>query len=115
MSSLQSSANHFLASLSSHDGELIKPHLRPLELPNAMIFYKEEDTITQLYFPESGVVSLTVGFTNGQFVEAGMIGRNGVVGVAAALDGGIAINQAISPGLRRRTSHRCQRDPRFGL
>lgn len=96
MSSLQSSGNHFLASLSSHDGELIKPHLRPLELPNAMIFYKEEDTISQLYFPESGVVSLTVGFTNGQFVEAGMFGRNGVIGVAAALDGTIAINQAIS-------------------
>jgi CRP-like cAMP-binding protein len=72
------------------------PHLHHLELPNEMILYKQEDTIAQLYFPESGVVSLTVGFTNGQFVEAGMLGRNSVIGAAAALNGGIAINQAIS-------------------
>ena len=96
MISLATSPNHFLASLSARDRELIMPHLHPVELPREAIFYKAEDTISRLYFPESGVVSLVVGFTNGQFVEAGMFGRNGVIGVGAALDGEVALNQAVS-------------------
>jgi CRP-like cAMP-binding protein len=90
MTSQLNSANHFLASLSAHDSELIKPHLHPMELPHEAILYKAEDTISRLYFPHSGVVSLIVGFANGQFVEAGMLGRNSVIGTGAALDGGVA-------------------------
>jgi hypothetical protein len=33
--------------------------------------------------------------SSGQFVESGMLGRNGVIGAAAALDGPIALNTAI--------------------
>jgi CRP-like cAMP-binding protein len=95
MAPLANSANHFLASLSAHDGELMKPHLHPFELPHEGILYKADDTISRLYFPQSGVVSLVVGFANGQFVEAGMFGRNSVICPGAALDGGIALNQAI--------------------
>jgi CRP-like cAMP-binding protein len=92
---LANSVNHFLASLSAQDRELIKPHVQPLELPSGTILHKAEDTITRLYFPDSGVVSLVVGFSNGQFVEAGMFGRNTVIGVGAALDGAVSLNQAI--------------------
>jgi CRP-like cAMP-binding protein len=95
MTAQPNSANHFLASLSARDSELIGPHLHPLELPREAILYKAEDTIGRLYFPHSGVVSLVVGFANGQFVEAGMFGRNSVIGAGAALDGGVALNQAI--------------------
>jgi CRP-like cAMP-binding protein len=96
MVALETSPNHFLASLSAHDRELITPHLHPMELPHEAVFYKAEDMISQLYFPEGGVVSLVVGFANGQFVESGMFGRNGVIGVGAALDGNVALNQATS-------------------
>ncbi len=89
------SPNHFLASLSAHDSELIRPHLYPMELPRGAIFYRAEDIISRLYFPHSGVGSLVVGFDNGQFVEAGMFGRNSVIGVSAALDGAASLNQAI--------------------
>src|SRR5690242_15834368 len=96
MVSITHSANHFLGSLSAQDRELITPHLHPMELPHEAVFYKAEDMISQLYFPEGGVVSLVVGFANGQFVESGMFGRNGVIGVGAALDGDVALNQATS-------------------
>ena len=91
------SPNHFLASLSAHDSELIRPHLYPMELPRGAIFYRAEDIISRLYFPHSGVGSLVVGFDNGQFVEAGMFGRNSVIGVSAALDGAVS---ATRPDLR---------------
>jgi CRP-like cAMP-binding protein len=92
---LSNSPNHFLASLSAQDSELIRRHLYHMELPREAILYRAEENISRLYFPDSGVVSIVVGFANGQFVEAGMFGRNSVIGVGAALDGAVALNQAI--------------------
>jgi CRP-like cAMP-binding protein len=66
-----------------------------MDLPRGTILYRAEDTISRLYFPHSGVVSLVVGFANGQFVEASMFGRNSVIGGAAVLDGAVSLNQAI--------------------
>lgn len=66
-----------------------------MDLPQNAIFFRAEDTISRVYFPHSGVVSLVVGLADGQFVEAGVFGRNGVIGVTALLDGPVALNQAI--------------------
>ena len=90
------SPNHFLASLSADDKKLISSHLKPLHLPHGAIFYKAEGTIERVYFPDAGIVSLIVGVSSGQFVEAGVLGRNGVIGAGAALDGQLAFNTAIS-------------------
>jgi len=49
------------------------------------VLYGAEDTIERVYFPHTGVISLVVGLTTGQFVEAGMLGRNSVIGAAAPL------------------------------
>ena len=65
------------------------------QLPQGAVIYRAEETIEQVYFPHTGVVSLVVGLTSGQFVEAGMLGRNSVIGAAAPLDGAIALNRAI--------------------
>jgi CRP-like cAMP-binding protein len=92
---LQNSPNHFLASLSPHESELLGPHLKSLQLRQGAVIYRPEETIEQVYFPHTGVVSLVVGLTTGQFVEAGMLGRNSAVGAAAPLDGAIALIQAI--------------------
>jgi CRP-like cAMP-binding protein len=89
------SPNHFLASLSARDSELVRPHLKARQLPQGEVIYSAEDTIEHVYFPHTGVVSLVVGLTSGQFVEAGMLGRNSVVGAAAPLDGSTALNRAI--------------------
>jgi CRP-like cAMP-binding protein len=89
------SPNHFLKSLSASDRDLIFPHLRPAVLPLQAIVYKAEEPIEGVYFPHAGIVSLIVGLRTGEFVEAGMLGRNGVVGAGAALDGPIALNTAI--------------------
>ena len=90
------SPNHFLASLSNNDRGLVSPHLKPLDLPLHTVFFKAEGTIERVYFPHSGIVSLVVGLSSGQFVEAGVLGCNGVIGAGAALDGQIAFNTAIS-------------------
>ena len=96
MPMLANSPNHFLASLSPTDADLLRPHLRPLTLPQGAFMYKAEDLIERVYFPNTGVISLIVGLTSGQLVEAGMLGRNGVIGAGAPLDGSIALNSAIA-------------------
>jgi CRP-like cAMP-binding protein len=80
------SPNHFLLSLSDTDRNLIFPHLKRVTVPRETIVFKAEDTIEQVYFPHSGIISLIVGLSTGQFVEAEMLGRNGVIGAGAALD-----------------------------
>jgi len=93
---LQNSPNHFLSSLPTGDALLIEPHLRPSEFPAGKILYRAEDLIKDVYLPYTGIISLVVGLSGGQFVEAGMLGRNGVVGAGSALDGRMALNTAVA-------------------
>jgi len=88
-------SNHFLASLPPAVLAMLQPQLVPVELPHARILHHSGDKIDRMYFPVIGVVSFLVGLSDGQLVEAGMLGRNSVVGAAAALDKADAINQAI--------------------
>ena len=74
--------NSLLRALSPDDFALLQPILRPLPAPLRMVFYAPNTTISQTYFPEKGFASLTSGN-----VEVGMIGREGLVGVAAVILG----------------------------
>src|SRR4051812_30748429 len=58
--------------------------------------FRADDIISNVYFPYTGIMSIIVGVSSGQFVEAGMLGRNSVVGTGAALDGPSALNTAIA-------------------
>jgi CRP-like cAMP-binding protein len=87
--------NGFLQSLSPGDFELLRPHLHAVKLPHAQILFDQGDFIKHVYFPIGGVVSLVVALGDGQQIEAGMIGKDGVVGTPAALDGAKSLNRAI--------------------
>jgi CRP-like cAMP-binding protein len=73
----------------------LTPHLREIEAEQGQILFQEGDKIERVYFPVSGVVSFIVAMSDGNSVEAGMLGKDGVVGASAALDGPRALNQAI--------------------
>jgi CRP-like cAMP-binding protein len=88
--------NHFLHTLSPHDFGLLQPHLRPVAHETGRVLYAAQDRIERVYFPHNGVISLVTGLSDGQFIEAGMFGRNGVIGGGAALDGRLALNQAVA-------------------
>jgi CRP-like cAMP-binding protein len=93
---LTNSPNHFLLSLSPQDRDLLQPHLKPLRLPLGTALFRADDIISNVYFPYAGIMSMIVGVSSGQYVEAGMLGRNSVVGTGAALDGPDALNTAIA-------------------
>jgi CRP-like cAMP-binding protein len=63
---------------------IVQAHARKIRLEPADVVLKEGQPIRRLVFPKSGMISVLIGMADGQYVEAGMIGRNGVVGTAAA-------------------------------
>jgi CRP-like cAMP-binding protein len=89
------SSNQVLASLLPADAGLLLPHLRFVDLPQETVLFEAGGTITRIFFPHSGIVSLVVELTSGDMIEAAMIGREGVVGGLAALDTNISVSRAI--------------------
>jgi CRP-like cAMP-binding protein len=88
-------SNAILSSLTSGDASALQPHLQPIYLESKRILFNMGDTVDAVYFPTGAVVSLVVGLSTGEMVEGAMVGKDGVVGVAAALDSKVALTQAI--------------------
>jgi CRP-like cAMP-binding protein len=89
------SANLLLSSLSVADAAAVQPHLKSIHLEHQKVLFEAGDPVTQVYFPTSAIVSLVVSLSTGETVEAAMVGQDGAVGAAAALDGKISINRAV--------------------
>jgi CRP-like cAMP-binding protein len=88
-------SNAILASLSAADASALRPHLKSIHLPQKTVLHEAGDTIKSVYFPTSAVISLVVTLESGETTEAAMIGKDGGVGIASALDGKIAMGRAI--------------------
>ena len=87
--------NRLLASLAAADFALLRPHLKPLDLVHGDLLFDAGDPVNWVYFPHRGVISLVVSLSDGQMIEAAMVGREGVAGGSTALDGGVALNRGI--------------------
>jgi CRP-like cAMP-binding protein len=89
------SPNRLLASLVPADFELLRPHLKPIELTHEAVLFEAGDKIDRVYFPHSGIISLVVELSEGRVIEAAMIGRDSMLGATSAMDGAISLNKAI--------------------
>ena len=87
MSQVRQSAvrNRLLAALPPDDFALLAPSLRPVRLDLKQVLHEPERPIAAAYFPESGMVSLIARMEDGAAQEVGLVGREGVVGLAVAL------------------------------
>jgi CRP-like cAMP-binding protein len=92
---MQNSGNRLLASLSEADTAALQPHLRSVHLEHEKVLFEAGAEVTDIYFPTESIVSLVVGLSSGEIIEAAMVGRDGVVGAFAALGGNIPLNRAI--------------------
>jgi CRP-like cAMP-binding protein len=95
LKSSSGSPNHLLASLPAADFELIRPHLRSVELEHEFVLARAGEAIPRVYFPHTGVISLVVCLSEGEMVEVAMIGRDGVFGASTTRDGAISLNDAM--------------------
>lgn len=78
--------NHLLASLPESEYALLQPHLKDVLLKQGTILCEQGELIDQVYFPDSGMVSIVVVLSEGEkSVETATVGREGAVGAIAGL------------------------------
>lgn len=89
------SPNGFLSTLSADDFELIRPHLKTVDLVQDLMLVAVGDAQKRAYLPHRGVISLVVDLARGEHVQVAMIGRHSIFGAFAALGDPIALNSAV--------------------
>ena len=87
--------NLLLQALPAAERAVLAPHLEPIELKQQLTLFDIRDAITDVYFAFDAVVSLVIPLSTGEIIETAMVGRDGVIGAAAALNGRISLNRAI--------------------
>lgn len=78
--------NRLLEAMSQADTDQFFSDLQPVSLPLKEIVYEVGAPIEHVYFLEDGVVSIITRMANGETIEAGMIGLEGIVGLSALFD-----------------------------
>lgn len=87
--------NGFLSSLSADDFELIRPHLRTVDLIQDSVLVGAGETLKRAYMPHRGVISLVVNLAKGEHVQVAMVGRDSIFGVFSSLGDATALNAAV--------------------
>jgi CRP-like cAMP-binding protein len=87
--------NLLLEALPLVERRALDPHLKQVELKQHDILYDIRDPIRDVYFPLDAVVSLVVPLSTGETIETAMVGADGVVGAAAALNGRLSLSHAV--------------------
>ena len=95
MDSIPRPPNGFLSSLSASDFELIRPHLRTVDMAQDTALIEVDETLKRAYLPHRGVISLVVKLSRGDHVQVAMVGRDSILGSFAALGDPTALNSAV--------------------
>jgi CRP-like cAMP-binding protein len=90
--------NRLLAALPAADYARILPSLTVVPLKLKDILHKPGDPIRDVYFPGGGFCSMLTVLEDGGMVEVATIGREGMVGVSAVLDGAPVTSAAMVQG-----------------
>jgi CRP-like cAMP-binding protein len=77
--------NLLLAALPADDLGLLAPYLAQVELDRGRLLYDPGDRIDTVYFPQDGVISMMTLMDSGAAIESATIGREGALGLAAAV------------------------------
>lgn len=72
--------NYILNALPEEDFNRLLPDLTPVKLPHGQILYRPDEPIEYVYFPNNSVISVVAITADGQCVESGVIGREGMAG-----------------------------------
>jgi CRP-like cAMP-binding protein len=83
-------ANHLLAALPAEEQAALLPYLEFVSLPARTPVYQPSEPISHVYFPTVGVVSLLV-----DGIEAGVVGREGMIGLPIFLGTDRATGQGV--------------------
>jgi CRP-like cAMP-binding protein len=82
--------NKLLACLPRADFQRLRPHLRTIPTQIQQVFHHANEPIRDVFFPNGGVASMTIGMKDGTMVEVATVGSEGLVGIGALCGDGVA-------------------------
>ena len=96
--------NGLLGSLTRKEYQRLRPHFQEIPLILEQTLYQPGDLISDVYFPNSGIVSLLAGDTERATLEVGLVGREGMVGLPVFMGISTCSNRAVvlGPGVALR-------------
>jgi CRP-like cAMP-binding protein len=87
--------NQLLAALSADALTRLEPNLTPVQLDLGQVIYEPDEALQHVYFPTTVIVSLLYTMENGTSAEMGVVGCDGVVGIAVFMGGDTTPNRAV--------------------
>lgn len=91
-------ANRLLAALPKKDYRALKRHLEEIPLVFEEILYRPSLLISDVYFPNSGIVSILAGVNGRSTLEVGLVGSEGMLGLSVFLGVNSSLNRAVVQG-----------------
>jgi CRP-like cAMP-binding protein len=88
--------NGFLLALPPTAYGVLRQHLIQREFAQGRILWNAGDRPAQLYFPQSGLISMRVPTTDGYGIETGSISREGVAGIESAFGAHAAVTFGVA-------------------
>jgi CRP-like cAMP-binding protein len=87
--------NYLLAALPADDFKRIKSNLEPVSFKLGEVLYESGEKMDYVYFPTTAIISLLYIMENGSTAEIGIVGNDGVLGMALFLGGDTTTSRAI--------------------
>lgn len=92
---IATSANGVLSALPFEEYRRLLPNLELVTFDLGKVVYESGERLNYIYFPTTSVVSMLYIMEDGSTAEMGLVGCDGVVGVALFLGGETTRNQAV--------------------
>lgn len=87
--------NFLLASLPDVEFDRVQSHLQLSSLKLGQVLYESGDTLDYVYFPTTAIISLLYIMENGATAEIGVVGNDGILGIALFMGGDTTPNRAV--------------------
>ena len=87
--------NQLLAALPTEEYKRLRPHLERFTFSLGEVVYESGERIDYAYLPTDSIVSLLYVMENGSTAEIGVVGREGVIGIALFMGGESTPNRAV--------------------
>ncbi len=95
---VENPGNDLLAALPHSAFERMAPHLEPITFSLGEVVYESGGHMGSVYFPTTSHISLLYTMIDGSTAEMGLVGKEGVVGIALFMGGETTPNRAMVQG-----------------
>jgi CRP-like cAMP-binding protein len=93
--SIEARQNHLLAEVTDEELSRLLPNLQLVSLPLGQIIYEPGEKLEYVFFPTTAIISLLYIMENGASAEIGVVGNDGLVGIAIFMGGDTTSNRAV--------------------